>query len=352
MQYENILVAMDMLGCPNRCRHCFMGWRPNPKLTESDLRFAADAFRPYAKTLTVYDWNREPDFGDDYREKWELCRQLSSPDTPPEHYELASVWRLARDEEYAPWLKSLGVRYVQLTMFGGEELTDYFTGRKGAYQDILKAIDVLLESGIAPRIQVFANKKTVPELPKVVELIERLELEERCEATGIPFVCFVHQGSCDGEAENLYPIWVTSEDIDKIPDKLLQYTLKHFNETNIQAVFGSEEGELYRELLRDNTTENMGDIKSPVLYIDGELNVYPNIGVPSKQWILGNLKEQCACEILTRLAEDRSPAQLVRATIPVGELVKAYGDQSSKRLFGRSDYIEYLLSRYCQRQTA
>ena len=72
-----------MLGCPNRCRHCFVGWRPNPKLTESDLRFVAEAFRPYAKTLTVYDWNREPDFGGDYKEKWELCKELSSPDRPP-----------------------------------------------------------------------------------------------------------------------------------------------------------------------------------------------------------------------------------------------------------------------------
>ena len=125
MKYDNILIALDMLGCPNRCRHCFVGWRPNSKLSKNDLVSTAEA--------------------------WELCNKLSSK--PPEHYELASVWRLARDEGYAPWLKSLDVKYVQLTLFGGEELTDYFTGRKGAYQDILKAIDVLLENVIAPRIQ-------------------------------------------------------------------------------------------------------------------------------------------------------------------------------------------------------
>lgn len=82
-EYKSILLALDMLGCPNRCRHCFMGWRPNPALSEEDLRFAAEEFRPYAQTLTVSDWNREPDFAEDYREKWALCRELST--APPEH---------------------------------------------------------------------------------------------------------------------------------------------------------------------------------------------------------------------------------------------------------------------------
>lgn len=350
MQYDNISVALDMLGCPNRCRHCFVGWRPNPGLQESDLRFVAEAFRPLASTLTVYDWNREPDFGDDYKEKWELCKALSSPEAQPEHYELASVWRLARDREYAPWLKSLGVRYVQLTLFGGEGLTDHFTGRRGAYQDILKAIDVLLENGIAPRIQTFVNKETIPELPKVVELIDNLELEKRCEAIGVPFTCFVHQGSCDGEAEKLYPIWVTGDDLDKIPDKLAQYTLAHFNKPAIQEAFGREERELYQELIADPTTESLGSTATAVLYIDGGFNVTPNIGVPASQWRLGNLREQSPEDILSNLANDRSPAQQIRATVPLMELVKACGDPASRRLFGRDDYIEYLLNRYCQRK--
>ena len=350
MQYDNILAALDMLGCPNRCRHCFVGWRQNPKLVESDLRWAAEEFRPWAKTLTVYDWNREPDFGDDYKERWELCRELSSSDTPPEHYELASVWRLARDGEYAPWLKSLDVKYVQLTLFGGEELTDYFTGREGAYQDIFKAIDVLLENGIAPRIQVFANQKTVRELHKVTELIDSLELEKRCEDIGVPFACFVHQGSCDGEGEKLYPIWITSEDLEKIPDKLVQYTLKHFNKPAIRDVFGQEEQELYDELINDHTTESLGSTAPAVLYIDGEFNVTPNIGVPAEPWRLGNLKKDGAEMILSRLMNDESPAQRIRATVPLSELVRVCGAPDSRRLFGRDDYIEYLLSRYCRRQ--
>lgn len=347
MRYEKIDLVMDLLGCPNRCRHCFVGWTPNPKLTGEDLRSAAEAFRPYAKDLTVYDWNREPDFGDDYREKWALCKELST--VVPQRFELASVWRLARDPAYAPWLRSLGVRYVQLTLFGGEERTDYFTGRKGAYRDIMRAVDILLENGIAPRFQIFVNQRTVDELPQVEELIGRLDLERRCEAIGIPFACFAHQGSCNGEARNLYPIWMESGDLEKIPGKLAEYTLRHFGAASLEEVFGREERELCQELMEDHSTASLGQTDSPVLYIDGELWVSPNFGVPAKQWLLGNLKTDGAQAILRRLAEDESPAQHVRATVPVSQLARACGNLESRRLFGRSDYIDYLVDRFCEK---
>lgn len=138
--------------------------------------------------------------------------------------------------------------------------------------------------------------------------------------------------------------------MEKIPDKLAKYTLKHFNKRTIQEVFGREERELYRELIEDDTTESLGSTAPAVLYIDGEFNVTPNIGVPSEPWLLGNLKTDGAEKILDRLKGDKSPAQYVRATVPLKELVRDCGDPESKRLFGREDYIEYLLNRYCRRE--
>ena len=64
-----------MHGCPNRCRHCYLGCPPNGDLTEHDLRWAAGLFRDYVKPgedrpfierLTVSSWYREPDYSDDY----------------------------------------------------------------------------------------------------------------------------------------------------------------------------------------------------------------------------------------------------------------------------------------------
>ena len=82
--FQHITVCLDMRGCPNRCRHCWIGHAPNARLPKEALIALAEAFRPFAKRLTVYDWYREPDYGDDYREMWELCGRFS--DARPEHF--------------------------------------------------------------------------------------------------------------------------------------------------------------------------------------------------------------------------------------------------------------------------
>lgn len=349
MMYDKIWVNLDMNGCPNRCRHCWLGWGPNGNMPEEELRAAAEAFRPFAREIDVYDWYREPDFPDNYRERWALCQELSTPGVRHEHFELASAWRLARDPGYGPWLKELGIGVVQLTLFGGEELTDRFTGRKGAYQDILKAIDVLLENGIAPRIQAFVNKQNVDELPAIVQFIEDLRLEERCREIGREFACFVHQGSCDGKNADFYLDWVTPEDLPKIPPYLAAHTLRHFEADSLEAVFGRTEQALLQELAADDSTEDLGK-NPPVLFIDHRFDVYPNFTTPSPHWRLGNLKLDGAGAVLEAYAENKSPAQHARATVPVKELA-AYGDPASKRLFGRGGYIEFLLHKYLEERT-
>lgn len=100
--FTSIMVCLDMFGCPNRCKHCWIGHSPNGNLTNDDLRFVAEKFRPFTNSLTVYDWYREPDYKDGYKERWNLCQSLSN--THEQHFELISVWRIVRDKEYAKWL--------------------------------------------------------------------------------------------------------------------------------------------------------------------------------------------------------------------------------------------------------
>lgn len=345
-RFRSITLALDMKGCPNRCRHCWMGWGPNGDLPETDLARAAADFAPFADSLQIDDWNREPDYSDRYRERWELCRSLSGPGPYHPHFELASVWRLVRDEGYAPWLAGLGVKAVQLTLFGGEETTDWYTGRKGAYREILQAMDILLQNGIAPRIQVFANRQNLPELPRVEELIERLDLDRRCREAGREFACFVHQGSCDGKNLDFYGERLTPEDLPELPPLLAAGTLKHFGKKSLPDVFGRTEGELVRELLEDESTASYVS-EDPVFFIDCHYDVYPNITTPSPLWRLGNWKRDGAEAVLDAYAGSRSPAQRTRLAVPVSRLARAHGDPESRRLFGREDYIELLLHRCC-----
>ena len=54
---QKLVLCVDLAGCPNRCRHCWIGHSPNPNLTPDDLRTMAAAFRPYTEKLEVYDFS-------------------------------------------------------------------------------------------------------------------------------------------------------------------------------------------------------------------------------------------------------------------------------------------------------
>jgi MoaA/NifB/PqqE/SkfB family radical SAM enzyme len=258
-----------------------------------------------------------------------------------------SVWRAARDPEYVPWLKSLGVKACQVTLFGGCEKTDYYTGRKGAYEEIISAIEQLINAEITPRIQVFINQDNVGDLGAIVDLLREMRLEERCANFETPFSVFVHQGSCDGENAKLYDIRVKPKDLEQVPPLLQEYSLRHWNKYNFADIFGKTERELCAEL--SGSTEIVGTVtNTPTFYVDKDFNVYPNITTPSKYWLLGNLKTDGAEVVLHRYVNAETTAQRIRKTVPIGDIVNACGNFESERLFSKSDYIDFLVNKYCE----
>ncbi len=343
--FSRLTLCLDMYGCPNRCRHCWVGHSPNGHMTVEDFREIGEKFRPFAREFEIESWYREPDFHDNYRELWELREQLSTRITP--HYELISTWRLVRDDRYVKWLLSLGLTRAQITLFGGEKTTDCYTGRKGAYAEILRAFDILIENEISPRIQVFVNKDNLWDLPAVEGLIREKQLQERCAAFGGEFDCFVHQGSCDGENARLYNIRVTREDLDQIPPLLTDLTLRYFSASELGQIFGQPESELYEKLGKSTSTADFVT-DFPILFVDQQYRVYPNITAPATYWCLGNLKENSPEEILENYRLGRSKAQTLRKEVPFGEMVRRCGDPQSGRLFCMEDYEIYILNQYCE----
>ncbi len=106
---------------------------------------------------------------------------------------------------------------------------------------------------------------------------------------------------------------------------------------------------LCEELITDASTASYVS-DTPVFYIDKDFDVYPNISTPAPHWCLGNLKQDGARTVLQNYVENKSAAQHIRRTVPLRELAKAQGDGTSRRLFGRGDYIEFLLNRYCRQR--
>lgn len=146
-----------MASCPNRCKHCWLGHAPNKILSKDDLRYVSEEFTKYSENMTVNSWYREPDYRDCYKELWELEKSLSTQS--PQRFELCSVWRMAHDPEYIKWLEKFDIKTYQLTLFGLETKTDYYTERKGAFDDLLYSTELLLENELVPRWQIYKSRQ-------------------------------------------------------------------------------------------------------------------------------------------------------------------------------------------------
>ena len=320
---KHVHLVVDMFGCPNRCKHCWLGELPNKTLSDDDAAWIVSLFRPYFRDLTFYSWLREPDYRSDYEARWEKDCALSS--IKPERFELASFYRIVRDPEYVLFLKGVGVKKVQLTFFGGKKRTDEYVGRKGAYQELMKATSILMEHGISPRWQFFINMENKDEILPQIELGKALGIQE----------IFVHEGSCDGNNAKLYDIRIEK---DKIPDALIPYYLdydKILTERECFAILkGSKESFL---------PHNEGDI---VLNITSDLNVYFNFTNPSPAWLIGNLKDDDMDHIVRSIIEESVPALLLSKAMPLGELALKYGNPESEKVFSLEDYKMHLLNRY------
>ena len=294
-------VAMDMYGCPNRCRHCWLVHNRNADTPVEDFIRIAEQFKeykrdgkPYYDELFFNTWYREPDYADNYKELWELEKQLSPSEVPK--WELASIWRLVRDRDYAPWLKELGVEVVQLTLFGTEENTDYYRGRKGAYREHMQAIDVLLENGIAPRIQIFPFSITVDDVVSLYQVLQDIRLEERVNDIGKEFTCFLNTPMPIGEGFNLENIKLRRSDIKKLPYHLLEKTLRHFKSESTDTLWKTE-AELLPALLEENNPLN-AESELLALGVDPDFNVYPIYWEVAEWWCLGNVKRDGVGKII------------------------------------------------------
>lgn len=336
MEDKSLVLAVDMYGCPNRCKHCWLGHMPKRKMEAGADEWLVNYFKPYFQRINFYSWLREPDFCDDYQKRWLRDIELSVG-AVPERYELASFWRIVRDSQYVKFIKEVGVKAVQLTFFGLDKLTDKYVGRTGAFQELVQATEILLENEIAPRWQAFIYEENKEELVDLLRLSERLKLKERCQAFGAEFEFFIHTGGCDGENRKQYEIWIEK---DNIPNELIPYYSEY--ETLLS------EKECCELLKQDDTHSVYHNEEMITLLISNNYDVYFNFTHMSKEWKIGNLKTDNQEELIRRIIEEDIPALKLARKVTMRELVEMYGDTQSNKAFQLSDYKDYLLNRYLE----
>lgn len=344
---RELAVAVDMAGCPNRCRHCWLRNTPNRRMPVEALRQVAAEFRawvrsgearPFVDKLTVLSWYREPDYAENYRELWALEQALSDPGAA-RRFELLSIWRLARDESYAPWAREIGTAACQITLFGLEQTTDWFTRRPGYFHDALVATERLLAVGIRPRWQIILTTRALSELPGLVRLIESLELDRRVEALGSEFDVFLNLPSPDGEAFHIEDLRVDDTQLLlDIPFYLEWKTCQHFGRPTLPEALGRAEADWLPELLRlDEPLAAQPEILA--FNVTPELDVYSNLGEPAPWWRLGNLRADGIAAVMQRFEEDAVPGLHALFHVPIADLARAYGRPGNRQVYAREDLV-------------
>ena len=353
---NHIGIAADMFGCPNRCRHCYLGHSPNGTMTEDDVRRAANAFRaltrpgegvPLFQSIDVVTWHREPDFSDEYRRVYELEIELSDVKTYRAEWELMSEWRIARDETYAPWAYGIGLRTCQTTFFGVGETQDWFYQRRGAYDDCILATERLLEAGIKPRWQFFFTRKIIPEFDELMRLVDRMKIRERCSELGGEFVMFIHTPGPSGEAEFIEDLRPTIDDVKAIPVDLIQATERHFGE----RLSWTSVGERVSQLLASAGDEHASVLSAtdPLWFIvKPNWDVFSNTGTMEPWWRLGNLQTDSIGQIVANYEQNNTVALRTICNVPLRELAVLYGDKDSRLIDGGVE--DLWLARYCREQ--
>ena len=50
---ESLILVVDMYGCPNRCKHCWIGHMPNKQMDADADVWIVDYFKPYFKHIIL-----------------------------------------------------------------------------------------------------------------------------------------------------------------------------------------------------------------------------------------------------------------------------------------------------------
>ena len=326
---KKLNIVVDMNGCPNRCRHCWLGHMPNRRMEDGADRFIVNYYSPYFDKFAYYSWLREPDYCDDYEERWKKDVNISK-NTVPQRFELASFYRIVRDEKYVPFLKSVGVKKVQLTFFGLEPTQDRYIGRKGAFQEVMRASNILIREGVIPRWQCFINEENRDEIVQLYRMAREIR-QNRCPELEF----FVHEGSCDGENRKLYPIRIEKHHIpEDIKEVFLDYDALR------------SEAECHRALLNDHSNPVFRIENEITLNISNLFDVYYNFTHMTDPWKIGNLKTDDPEILVQNILSGNTYALNAAKQCTWAELTKKYGNPSSDRVFELDDYKMYLFNEY------
>lgn len=162
--------------CGERCKHCYMHDSPtyeseiNNELTPSDCMAVLDDFE---RTVKAWEVDARINFsGGDPLLRKDLVEIVSSAHSRGFMVGLLGNPGLLTPEK-AVELREAGVSRYQLSIDGLERTHDSIRGRKGAFRDAMRAIDIINEAGIPSVVMLTLSRLNASELIPVIRLCAR-----------------------------------------------------------------------------------------------------------------------------------------------------------------------------------
>ena len=157
-----MFVVIEATGCPNACRHCGVDGRP-----PCGGFYSLDELREIAAEWGNIVYAHEPTAHLEFPEIFdpELCDYGDMLPT--------CGFGIARKDDYVSLLKrtwDIGFRSFSFTFHGLQEHHDWFTGRRGSFNDILLATRRSKDAGLTPQWQIFVDMKGLEDVRPFSEL--------------------------------------------------------------------------------------------------------------------------------------------------------------------------------------
>ncbi len=345
--YQGTLsLAFDIHGCLAYCKHCWIGNVKHKTMDADDVFFLFDEIRKEQATKSYYGMRleymapdfREPHAGDDYKELYKRADERNACTLEAaKSFELLSLQRINEDPLYLPWIADRGIKRCQLKVFGLKEANDFFYGRYGAHEDLLRATELLLDHLIIPRFQVFLNKRGLKDLQGLFDLVDSLDLFSRVRALGEEFNLHCMTFSSDGRGFLNHALRIEKKDLHYLPDRLLQYSKKHFGSFSLKT-----ESQRVQEILSQEERPVFSKDHWLWFYVTSDWSVYPNWMGIAPFFYLGNIKRDPWKVILDRYVSNEAPGLQRRSKSTSYELTRMHGDKKGERIFmDENEVLEY-----------
>jgi MoaA/NifB/PqqE/SkfB family radical SAM enzyme len=253
-------------------------------------------------------------------------------------------WRFVHDDGFVRRFKANGYADVQLTFFGLSETHDWFAGRKGALDDLIRAAAQAQENDLTIHVSIMIHKRMIEELPELLRLLGTHGLPQQKGWTRESFTTLYPVGRAYA-MEDLRP---EMSQIERLPPEV---TARIWAPRRPKDEWERSESHLV-QIATDGGDQVPGYSQNLGLIVGMDGNVYPDNCYMEDDWHrLGNVFEDDASVISERFRSATPPGLRVRATVPRTQLVRRFGDPGGQKAYaGLKQLTERCIRQWCENE--